>query len=63
MPYENCVTLKEVLEYLKNHDSNLDVMNLPILVEGSDGYEPLQLDRVGVYRYDTDKIYLVIDKA
>ena len=63
MPYENGVTLKEVLEYLKNHDSNLDVMNLPILVEGFDGYESLQLDRVGVYRYDTDKIYLVIDKA
>lgn len=63
MPYENCVTLKDVFEYLKNHDSNLDVMNLPVLVEGFDGYEPLQLDQIGVYRYDADKIYLVIDKA
>ena len=62
MQYENCVTLKDVLEYLKNHDSTLDVMNLPILIEGFDGYEPLQLDSVGVYNRD-GSIYLVIDKA
>lgn len=61
MPYENCATLKDVLEYLKNHYSNLDVMSLPVLVEGFDGYAPLQLDRVGIYRDST--IYLVIDKA
>lgn len=60
MPYENCVTLKDVFEYLKNYDSDLDVMNLPVLIEGFDGYESLQLDRVGIYRRD-DKIYLVID--
>lgn len=63
MPYENCVTLKDVLDYLKNHDSNLDAMNIPILIEGFDGYETLQLDSVGIYRYDADTIYLVIDKA
>ena len=62
MSYENCITLKDVLEYLKNHDNSLDVMNLPVLIEGFDGYEPLQLDRVGVYRRD-DKIYLVIDNG
>ena len=62
MQYENCVTLKDVLEYLKNHDNNLDVMNLPVLVEGFDGYEPLQLCSVGIYNRD-GAIYLVIDKA
>jgi len=62
MSYENCITLKDVLEYLKNHDNSLDVMNLPVLIEGFDGYEPLQLDHIGVYKRD-NKIYLVIDNV
>lgn len=47
-----------MLEYLKNNDSDLDIMNIPILVEGFEDYESLQLDQIGSYK--NGKTYFVI---
>lgn len=58
MPYKNAITLKDMLEYLKNNDNGLDIMNIPILVEGFEDYEPLQLDQIGSYK--NGKTYFVI---
>lgn len=61
MPYKNTISLKEMIEYLKNNDNDLDIMNIPILIQGFEDDEPLQLDQIGSYK--NGKTYFIIVRS